>query len=150
MVYNRGVGGTNEKQLLAGTDGRNYAWSTMMQREPVSIVVINHGINSYGYPLEIYRSNLRELVRIARDNGKVPMLELPNPAGEKRTPLMDAISFDVQAFEARRQAMREIASAEGVYLCDQPRVPLVDGIHPTPEGYALKAQRLAACIADLK
>lgn len=148
-IYNRGVGSTNTSHLLAGTDGLNYAWEVMMTRDSAPIVVVNHGINDYAYPLEKYRSNLLELVRIARAAGKIPMLELPNPAGETRTALMDQIAFDVTAFEARRQAMRDVANSEGVYLCDQPRVPLSDGIHPTPEGYKTKADRLAACLADL-
>ncbi|QIM51634.1 SGNH/GDSL hydrolase family protein [Hydrogenophaga crocea] len=149
MVYNRGVSGTNEQQLLAGTDGRNYAWAEMVKRESARIVVINHGINSRGYPLSEYRQNLKTLVEVAQAAGLVVMLEEPNPAGETRTPLMDALKFDVEAFEKRRAAMREVASHTGVYFCAQPRVPLADGIHPTPEGYAIKANRLAACIADM-
>lgn len=150
LVYNRGVGGTNTVQLLAGTDGRNYPWATQMQRETATIVVINHGINDYGYPLSEYRANLVALVQGIRAAGRIPMLEMPNPAGETRTPLMDAIAFDVAAFELRRETMRDVARAEGVYLCDQPRVPLEDGIHPAANGYAIKAQRLADCIDDLK
>lgn len=148
-IYNRGVGSTNTSQLLAGTDGLNYAWEVMMQRDEAPIVIVNHGINDYSIAPEKYRSNLVDLVRIARSAKKIPMLEMPNPAGETRTALMDQIAFDVTAFEARRQAMRDVATAEGVYLCDQPRVPLQDGIHPTPEGYKTKADRLASCLADL-
>lgn len=148
-VYNRGVGGTNTHHLLTGTDGVNYAWATQMPRETAKVVVINHGINDRGYPLETYKANLRELVTVAQNAGKIVMLEMPNPAGETMTPLMDRISFDVPAFEARRQAMRDLSVSMGVYLCDQPRVPLEDGIHPTVEGYRVKADRLAACLNDV-
>lgn len=149
LVYNRGVGGTNTAQLLAGTDGRNYPWPLQMERETARIVVINHGINDRGYSVDDYKNNLRELVTIAQAGKKVVMLEEPNPAGESRTPLMDAISFDVADFEERRAAMRHVATHTGVYFCAQPRVPLVDGIHPTAEGYAIKAGRLAKCIGEL-
>lgn len=149
LVKNRGVGSTNSSQLLAGTDGKNGPWAEMMKRDPAGVVVINHGINDYTYPLEQYRNNLVELVRVAREAGKVPMLELPNPVAETRTPMMESTNFDISAFEARRQTMREVAEKEGVYLCDQPRVDLIDGIHPTPDGYMLKAARLAGCISVL-
>ena len=148
-IYNRGVSGTNTAQLLAGTDGRNYAWAEMMRRETVRIVIINHGINDRGYPLETYRANLRELVEVAQKAGKIVMLEEPNPVGETQTPLMTAINFDVPAFEARRAAMRDLATHMGVYFCAQPRVPLEDGIHPTVDGYAVKRDTLRKCIADL-
>lgn len=148
-IYNRGVGGTNTAQLLAGTDGVNYAWATQIPRETAKIIVINHGINDRGYPLDAYKANLRELVTVAQSAGKIVMLEMPNPAGETMTPLMDRIIFDVPAFEARRQAMRDLSVSMGVYLCDQPRVALRDGIHPTSEGYAVKAERLSTCLNDV-
>lgn len=149
LVYNRGVGGTNTSQLLAGTDGVNYAWSTQIPRETAKIIVINHGINDRGYSLDTYKTNLRSLVTVAQQHGKIVILEMPNPVGETMTPLMDRIGFDIDEFEARRQAMRDLSINMGVYLCDQPRVALRDGVHPTPEGYAVKASRLSRCIADL-
>jgi len=149
-VYNRGVSGTNTAQLLAGTDGVNYPWPEMMRAEPTKIIVINHGINDRGYPLEVYKANLREMVTVAQKAGKIVILEEPNPAGETETPLMAAIKFDVAAFEERRAAMKALATHKGVYFCAQPRVPLEDGIHPTkPEGYAMKRDVLRKCIADV-
>lgn len=148
-VSNEGVGGTNTTMLLNGTDGRHAPWPQEMARIKSLAVVINHGINDQGLTLDQYKANLRELVTVAQAAGKIVMLEVPNPAGEVQTPLMQQINFDVPAFEARRQGMRDVAVHMGVYLCEQPRVPLADGIHPTAEGYRLKADRLAFCIGEL-
>ena len=135
-VYNRGVSGTNSAQLLAGTDGRNYPWPEMMRQESAAVVIINHGINDRARSVDAYKADLRALVSGAQAAGKVVMLELPNP-------------LDVADLEPHRQGMREVAVSMGVYLCDQPRAALLDGIHPTPEGYKLKADRLAACVKDV-
>jgi lysophospholipase L1-like esterase len=149
LVANEGVGGTNTTALLNGTDGRHAPWPQEMARIKSLAVVINHGINDQGLTLDQYKANLRELVTVAQKAGKIVMLEVPNPAGEVQTPLMQQINFDVPAFEARRQGMRDVAVHMGVYLCEQPRVPLADGIHPTIEGYRMKADRLAFCIGEL-
>ena len=136
MVYNRGVSGTSIHQLLAGTDGRNYAWAEMVKRESAPMVIINHGINSRKGDVEAYRTALREAVAVAQAAGLVVMLEQPN-------------AIDEPGFEAFREAMRDTSRQTGVYFCEQPRVTLSDGIHPDAAGRAAKAQRLARCIADL-
>lgn len=148
-VNNRGAGGSNTQELLQGTDGVNPPWSVQMQRDTARIVVINHGINDRRYPLDTYRSNLRALAETAQLAGKIVMFEEPNPVAETPTPRMIEIDFDIAEFEARRTAMRSLASSMGLYFCAQPRVELADGIHPTPAGYTIKADRLAVCIADL-
>lgn len=146
-IYNRGVRGSNSSQLLAGTDGVNFAWPTQMQREIARIVVINHGINDRD--LTTYKANLRSMVEQAQAAGKVVVLEEPNPAGETVTETMTRNNFVIADFDLRRAAMRDLATHMGVYFCSQARVPLRDGIHPTEAGYATKANRLAACIADV-
>lgn len=148
-VANEGVGGTNTTMLLNGTDGRHPPWPQEMARIKSLGVAVNHGFNDQGLTLEQYKANLRELVTVAQKAGKIVILEEPNPAGETETPLMAAIKFDVPAFEARRAAMKHVATHMGVYFCAQPRVPLADGIHPTAEGYAIKATRLAKCIGEV-
>lgn len=136
QVRNAGVAGTTATQLLRGADGVHPAWAAQLARETAQAVVINHGINDRHGDKPVYRDSLRALVLAVRAAGKVPMLETPNP-------------IDPVGFEDWREVMREVARAEGVYLCEQPRVPLSDGFHPTAEGYATKAQRLAQCLSDL-
>lgn len=148
-IYNRGVGGNNTSKMLAGTDGVNGPWAEQIPRETVRIIVLNPGINDYGLTVEQYKANLNELVTIAQKAGKIVILEEPNPVSETMTPLMQQLNFDIQAFNERRAAMKHVANHRGVYFCAQPRAPLVDGIHPTVDGYAVKAGRLQKCIKDV-
>lgn len=142
-ISNHGISGTNTTDLLAAD------WSREMAAQPAPVVVVNHGMNDRGIPIEQYGANLAEIVTVARAARKAIILEEPNAAGETETPLMAAVSFDVAAHEARRAEIRRVAQALGVYFCAQPRVPLSDGIHPTAEGYATKARRLRECLTDL-
>jgi len=135
VIENKGVSGSTSSQLLAG-------WGAEMAASGAAGVVVNHGLNDGALTTAQYRDTLRALVDAARARGKWVILEEPNAADPHST-------FDVAAFDARRVAMRELASHMGVYFCAQPRVPLMDGAHPTPEGYALKATRLAQCIGEV-
>lgn len=135
-VRNEGVSGSYTQQLLDGTDGVHKPWSQEMAQSTASIVVVNHGINDWRYPIAQYRANLRELVRVAREHKKLIVLEVPN---QTTTPESDTV----------RQAMRDTAAEVGAYLCEQPPVPLSDWAHPTSEGYAKKATRLSKCLGDL-
>lgn len=138
-IVNRGVGSSTSSDLLA-------IWPSQLL-DPSRVVVINHGINDRD--LILYKANIKALVNQAQSANKIVMLEAPNATGETMTDLMRAINFDIEQFKERQKAMREIAQSMGVYFCAQPRVPLRDGIHPTPEGYRLKAETLSVCIADI-
>lgn len=147
-VKNAAYGGASAASMLAGYLDKGLPWAQEMARQKAPVVVFNPGINDHPYTVEQYRENLRALVTIAQAAGKFVILEEPNPAGEVETPLMASIRFDVAAFEARRLAMRDLATHMGVYFCAQPRVSLRDGIHPDEAGYAVKVQRLHACLLD--
>lgn len=139
-IENRGMSGTTAGQLLAGTDGLNRPWAEEMAASAAELVIINHALNiSGGTTTAQYEAHLTELVTIAQAAGKKVMLEDPNeadPHGE----------FDMPAFAERIEVMRRVARKHKAEYCDQPRVPLLDGAHPTAEGYAIKAATLAACI----
>lgn len=143
-VSNNGRGGASAASMLATP------WDKEMADQRARVVVLNPGINDHSDTVVQYRDNLRALVSVAQAARKIVVLEEPNPAGEIETELMASIAFDVTAFEARRTAMRNLATHMGVYFCAQPRVPLRDGIHPTPEGYATKAKRLNACLEEVQ
>jgi lysophospholipase L1-like esterase len=133
-IENKGIGSSTTTQWLA-------KWDTELTATSATIVIYNGGINDGDLTLEQYKAALREMVRIARVHKKQLMLEQPNNATAKP-------GFDLAAFNDRRAAMGPLASAEGVYFCAQPDVPLFDNVHPTAEGYATKAVKLAKCIAD--
>ncbi len=147
-VKNKAYGGASAASMLAGYLDKGLPWAQEMAAQKAPVVVFNPGINDHQYTVDQYRENLRSLVTIAQAAGKFVILEEPNPAGETETPLMASIKFDVAAFEARRSAMRDLATHMGVYFCAQPRVSLRDGIHPDEAGYAIKVQRLHVCLLD--
>lgn len=134
-IDNKAIGGSTTAQWLA-------KWAAEMAATRSPVVVYNGGLNDGGMTVEEYKAALREMVRIARANGKQLVLEQPNNAAEHST-------FNLPAFVERRAAVGPLAASEGAYYCSQPDVPLRDGAHPTPEDYATKAARLARCLTDL-
>lgn len=134
-ITNRGISGSTSTQLLS-------TWEREMAGSSAVMVIINHGLNDGDRTLEQYKDAMREFIRIARKYKKIIVLEQPNNAAPHST-------FDLPAFEQRRAAVGPLATAEGVYYCEQPDVPLRDGAHPTDDGYRLKAARLADCIGDI-
>lgn len=134
-IENKGISGSSTAQWVA-------KWSDELAATKAPIVIYNGGLNDGNLSLDEYKHALRELVRITRAYKKQIILEQPNNAAEHA-------GFDLPKFIDRRAAMGPLASAEGVYYCAQPDVPLRDGPHPTDAGYATKAVRLAECIGGL-
>lgn len=134
-IENKGISGSSTAQWVV-------KWSDELAATKATHVIYNGGLNDGGMSLEQYKHALRELVRITRAYKKQIILEQPNNAAEHA-------GFDLPKFNERRAAMGPLASAEGVYFCSQPDVPLRDGPHPTDAGYATKATRLAECIGGL-
>lgn len=132
-VSNRAVGGTNSRELIAGTDGLNPPWP---QAVSAKYVVVNHGLRD-GYvvlpetftPMDQYIANLRTLANAA---GAEVIFQTPNPstkAGRDMAPYA--------------QAMRDVAAERGLRVIDvfacfqhqpnwQSRLP--DQTHPDADG----------------
>jgi len=116
-----------------------------MAATQAELVIINHALNiSGGTTNEDYTRHLSTLVRVALASGRSVMLETPSGGVQAHG------EFDVPAFERRVEVMKEVAKKYGTSLCEQPNVPLVDGVHPSSVGYAIKAERLAQCIGAFK
>lgn len=143
VIQNRGVSGATSSQLFDGKDGLNKTWREEMADTSAIVIVLNHGLNDGALKNEEYRKLLEKTIDIARDYGKFVVLEQPNNAVEHQW-------FDVPKFHARVQAMKEVAQEREVFFCSQPDVPLLDAVHPTPEGLAIKATRLAECLAEVE
>ncbi|MFD2056545.1 SGNH/GDSL hydrolase family protein [Mesorhizobium calcicola] len=157
-VTNRAVSGSRSSQMLDGTDGSGSTLAAKMAVSTADIVYCNHGINdaqnSQPTPPEIYRANLESFVNICRTNGKVPILQTPNP--------IYAVPSLGTADKANRQKnyvqiMRDVAENTGTILVDvynminsfirsgnykvQDAVP--DGVHPTAVTYRAIGQLMA-------
>lgn len=155
-VTSYGIGLTDSKQLLDGTDGSGLDWSHRIAASGARFVTINHGINDNARPVDEYRFVLGELVRQAQAQGKVPVLETPSPIVDGG---VIAAYFSIPAHDAKVQTMRDVARDTGAVLCDEyasikadhrdTLADLPDGVHGTPDFYAYKGRLLAACLAPL-
>lgn len=144
-VRNLGVSGSTACDLLNGGANSGYAlpWSQHMAASDATVVIINHAINDAvherrSYSPAEYRDCLNQLVDIARDEGKVVILETPNPIDDEAT---------LGTFVAE---MRAVATQKGVNVIDQyahlqqqPWADMVitpDGLHPTQDIYMEKGR----------
>lgn len=93
-ISNEGVSGSQAVQLLNGSDGKHKPWAEQMKISKANIVLLNFGLNEAFYlknpapqfepmPPEKFAETLRSLVKIARENGKTPVLVEPNPTCDK-------------------------------------------------------------------
>jgi lysophospholipase L1-like esterase len=149
-VSDEGVGATTLAQLINDTDGEHPAWATEMQKSKAKIVIVNHALNDdvIKETLDQYRALLIEFVSTARQYGKTPVLEEPNPSCDPaRANLGDFVSV-----------MDQVASDMGVPLVSQwayiQTLPnwqsyFADCIHPNPAMYQIKAQREAVVLSPL-
>lgn len=151
-VRNEGVNGATACDLLNGTDGKHRPWQEQMAMSPAQYVFINFAINDqWKHDLSTYRSCLRSLARIARQHGKRMIFETPNPTRDS-----GSTGLDVYV-----NAMREVASEEGVPVIDQyryltrllagrtPYTICPDGLHPSDEVYVLKGRYAAKVFSRL-
>ncbi|MGF6772428.1 acyl-CoA thioesterase-1 [Paraburkholderia sp. GAS199] len=149
QVANDGVGGTMASQLRDGTGNRRAGptaglpWQERLAASSARIVLINYGINEVMQnqtPEQFYAAETT-LVKTARAQGKLPVLQTSNPMPDNR-------------LNARLAAMvamtRRVAVEQNVPLVDQfayvSSVPdwkslMSDGAHPKPELYRLKADQ---------
>lgn len=156
-VSSHGIPGTYLYQLLSGADGTGRTWSQKLADSGASIVVDNHGINDswagIETPLDDYRASLRLLVAEAKAQGKVLILETPNPV----LPVLTGLRMNIAAHEAKVQAMRDVGLETGTPVCDVNEeirrqgmaTPewISDGVHPTRALYqGVIASKLASCI----
>lgn len=153
-VCNQGVSGTTLGQLIAG-DGRHaMGLDQLMSRSGVHIVVANFGINeSVADTLGQYMTNVDHFVAEAIKNGKIPVLEEPNPVC-----LPAPAPKEIAELDAEVAALRLYAAHNNVLLVRQydyvKSLPnwqsmLVDCVHPTEELYQIEAERLTTALAPI-
>lgn len=147
-VRNMGRSGTAACDLLNGVngyeqDGEPYVWASRMEDSDATVVIINHALNDVrrSYGRSGYSNCLNQLVDIAITEGKVVILETPNPAydGQEAQTLAEYVA-----------TMRSIATQKGVNLIDQfdylqqpqwnDTVITPDGLHPSQEIYIEKGR----------
>lgn len=161
VVRNYGVGGSQAHQLLNGTDGRNPPFGEVVAQSNAQVVSFNYALNDTYYckkPTEgyeqvchdYYRQIMTELVNIAKRNGKIVVLNTPNPT--KWQPSPGSIIYDYT------EIIKQVAIETDVGLVDHfYEIMATDGwqdlisadkVHPMPELYQQKASRLAIAVVQ--
>lgn len=142
-VVNNGVPGATLSYDLYGFAGYYQApIATRLSTSSAQIVIENFALNDavHSIPSQ-YRIDLGLWVDTVRAMGKTPVLEEPNPA-----------TFDSPVLDSLVAIIDDVAQEKGVALVQQYqyikslpnyKAMMVDGVHPGPELYAIKAQREA-------
>jgi lysophospholipase L1-like esterase len=143
-VNNRGISGSNLRGMMSGTDGSGSTFESKISPGGVDqnahVIICNHGINNSQDDLSIdqYRLDLVEFVRLCRINGKVPVLETPNPC----PPILITTEAKNKRLLSYVRVMRDVARKMGIDLVDtydlmtksfkyfRPEEMYPDGVHP--------------------
>jgi len=149
-VINNGVGGTQAYQLLSGTDGRNRAWSSQMAKSNADIVIINYALNDQMYNVspppgmfqetpETYGNIISWIIQTARDNGKIVVLQEPNPTCYQ--PTVGNLYKFVTALRNTATLMNAplVAAYDHIQTIPNWKSMLSDCAHPNDQLYGIKA-----------
>jgi hypothetical protein len=159
VCVNNGHNGFQTSSALSGADGIA-PWEEIMATNTDDIVIIGYGINdcaSWGVTMDVYRANMRELVKIALKHGKVVVIDTPN--------IVLKMTNGLQAEKVKQAAQigRDIAMEFNVALIDNfartteylQTVISTDfatggGVHPTVPLYKFKGTQMASAFISPK
>lgn len=160
VVFNNGVGGTQAYQLLSGTDGRNRAWTIQMSKSNADIIILNYALNDQMYNAtptpgmyqetpETYANIIGWLIQTARNNGKIVVLQEPNPTCYQ--PTVGNLHRFVTALRNEAARMNAPLIAEYDYIQSIPnwKSMLTDCAHPNEALYGIKAKQTFNTISPI-
>ncbi|QJP09048.1 SGNH/GDSL hydrolase family protein [Pseudomonas multiresinivorans] len=160
LVVNNGVGGTQAYQLLSGTDGRNRPWAEQMAKSPADIVIFNYGLNDQSYNAnptpdmyqetpESYAMIIGWLIQTARNNGKLVVLQEPNPTCYQ--PTIGNLARFVTALRGSATNMNAPLVPFYDYIQTLPHWKDLysDCVHPSDQLYGIKAKQTYTRVAPL-
>jgi lysophospholipase L1-like esterase len=151
VVTNNAVNGTEVGELLSGSNGYAAPWSQAVYGVSGKVVIANYGINDSfrgDETPEQYGRNLVTWVTVARDAGKTPVLEEPNPVCRSDISNLDAYVAQIGAV-ATQMNVPLIKQYDYIKSLPTWQSLLSDCIHPTPSLYQIKGQREAQVLASL-
>lgn len=151
VVKNEGVGGIQSADALNGTDGVHRDWKSVMAKSTADIVTLNFGLNDAYFfskpeankpsssPQE-YRRVMGEMVRTARESGKLVIIYEPNPSCHPARE--NGMPYYVMHLDQLGYEMNVPMASQFWALLATPnwRELLSDCTHPTPELYQLKGE----------
>lgn len=148
-VVNEGTNGKSAIDLVNGTDGKHSTWVQTMANSKADIVTINFGINDViTTPLTDYVGYMRQLVDVARQNGKLVILQQPNPTcAEPRMNLVQYVrELDKIAQEKNVPIVRQF---DLMMAMPNWQSLMTDCIHPDKDKYPIKARNTFAVLQSL-
>jgi acyl-CoA thioesterase I len=156
-VGNHGVAGSQAIELLKGKDGKHRPWAEEMARSNANVVSINYGVNDarlWRDPAkgreacspEVFGDTIQAMVTIARQQGKLVILQEPNPSTIPESTAI--IAKYVKAMRAAAKSTGTPIVAQFKYIRSLPDWESLysDDVHPTTDLYRLKAERTARVI----
>lgn len=147
-VANKGVAGISAADLLYGTNGeKGQTFDASMSTSKAQIVTINLGINDTGLDPVDFSANMSAIIKIAQGHGKTVIIFTPNLITNANAATL--VSLRKQILDIAT-TMHVAVSDDYTAASDQQWPALLsDGVHPTEQGYQLKAQFEANIIAPI-
>ncbi|WP_177205012.1 SGNH/GDSL hydrolase family protein [Burkholderia sp. WP9] len=143
---NAGVPSSDLAEMLAGGNPQYpHSYPTLLERAQAKIVVSNH---SMAGTTDQFKGYLNTFINETLSAGKIPVLEEPNPVCHNKRPNLDAYVV----------VMRRVAAERNVVLVPQYdtfktnpywETLLPDCVHPSANGYAIKARNTAQALVPL-
>jgi lysophospholipase L1-like esterase len=139
-VSNQGVPGTTAAELLGGGDGKHPNWPAQMAQSKAQVISLNYGINDAvaNTSTADFYATMYQLVQIAQQAGKTVVLLTSNPIDKPVNAQLDQL---VQQEKLVSSSLSVPIVDDYTFMSVMDNWPsfLVDGVHPTAEGYNLKA-----------
>lgn len=140
-IISKGAGGTTASQLLNGSERYKNKFPAQMEISKADIVVINFGINDAYVPgnsPEKFGNDLASLIEAAKASGKAVIIETPNPINKEHNQVLWAYQNQISVV-GDKAGVPVIPQWSAMMRRDDWRALLSDEIHPTQEGYSVKA-----------
>ena len=149
-AINGAVPSTFLAQMLPGNNPEYpYSYPTVLENVPAQIVVSNHAINdSVMETQEQYAGYLNEFIDDTLAAGKIPVLDEPNPVCDNKRPNLDAYVAILRSVAAQRNVLL-IPQYDSFKAIPGWETLLPDCVHPSTNGYAVKARNTAQALIPL-
>lgn len=149
-ILNAAVPSTFLAQMLPGNNAQYpYSFIAVLENVPSQIVVSNHAINdSTTETPEQYASYLNQYIDDVMAAGKIPVLDEPNPVCDNKRPNLDQYVSILRTVAAQRNVLL-IPQYDSFKAIPNWETLLPDCVHPSTNGYAVKARNTAQALIPL-
>jgi lysophospholipase L1-like esterase len=149
-ILNAAVPSTFLAQMLPGNNAQYpYSFIAVLENVPSKIVVSNHAINDSSTETpEQYASYLNQYIDDVLAAGKIPVLDEPNPVCDNKRPKLDQYVSILRTVAAQRNILL-IPQYDSFKAIPNWETLLPDCVHPSTNGYAVKARNTAQALIPL-